>query len=49
MEDLPEWKTRLEKIDVQLEKAGWLVKDKSKVWVEVKQNMQNFFKTNACT
>jgi len=25
MEDLPEWKTRLEKIDVQLEKAGWLL------------------------
>jgi len=46
MEDLPEWKTRLEKIDVQLEKAGWIVKDKSKVWIEVDTKQSNFKNRN---
>ena len=46
MEDLHECKTRLEKIDVQLEKAGWLVKDKSKVWVEVDTKQSDFKSRN---
>ena len=46
MEDLPEWKTRLEKIDVQLEKAGWSIKDKSKVWVEVDTKQSDFKNRN---
>lgn len=42
MEDLPEWKTRLEKIDVQLNKSGWNVKDKSKIRLEVDTKQSNF-------
>ncbi len=46
MEELPEWKTRLEKIDVQLEKVGWVVKDKSKVLVEVDTKQSDFKSRN---
>ena len=46
MEDLPEWKTRLEKIDVQLLNASWNVKDKFKVRVEIDTKQSEFTKKN---
>ena len=42
MENLPEWLTRLKKIDVMLKEQGWDVKDKSKVWVEVDSKQSEF-------
>lgn len=35
MDDLPEWKTRLEKIDVQLLKSDWDIRDKFKIRIEI--------------
>lgn len=46
MKDLPKLKARLGKIDVQLEKAGWLVKDENKVRAEVDIKQANFKSRN---
>ena len=42
MEDLSEWRTRIEKIDVALKDSEWDVKDKSKVWIEVDTKQSDF-------
>lgn len=44
--DLNEFQTRKEKIDIQLKEAGWSVKDKSKVWVEVDTKQSDFKRRN---
>lgn len=46
MKYLPELKTRLEKTDVQLDKDGLFVKDKSKVLVEVDKKESYFNSRN---
>ena len=40
--DLNEFRTRKEKIDVQLKHNGWNVRDKSKVWIEVDTKQSDF-------
>ncbi len=42
MEDLPEWKTRLEKIDVQLFAAHWNINDAFKVRIEIDTKQSDF-------
>jgi len=42
MEDLPEWLTRIKKIDVSLKGSGWDIKNRSQVWVEVDTKQSDF-------
>ncbi|MBI5398233.1 type I restriction endonuclease subunit R, partial [Candidatus Woesearchaeota archaeon] len=46
MKNLSEWRTRKEKIDVQLKDAGWDVRDAGKVWIEVDTKQSDFKKRN---
>ena len=40
--DLNEYQTRKQKIDVMLKEQGWIVGDKSKVWIEVDKKQSDF-------
>jgi type I site-specific restriction endonuclease len=42
MADLTEYRTRKDKIDKLLEKSGWAVKDRTKVYEEVDTKQSDF-------
>ena len=42
MADLSEYRTRKDKIDKMLEKSGWVVKDRTKVYEEVDTKQSDF-------